>query len=159
MFRNLSGFLALVALMSVTFFSTPAFADRTPGRLGIGVGSTTIASGLSLKQNAGPTAFQLTAGCWGGCDGVAASLDFLVPMPAIADANIVTLAWNFGAGVAVGVGGGDLAAAGAFVVGLEVIFQPLPIDLVLEWRPALQVVSDIDLDLVSFGGHLRFYLF
>jgi len=145
----------LAALLSIVLVSLPQSAES----LGIGVGSTTIASGLSLKQYAGPTAFQLTAGCWGGCDGVAASLDFLVPMPAFANAQVLALAWNFGAGPAVGIGGGEVGIAGSFVLGLEVIFQPLPIDLVLEWRPAVHVLPDLDLEFVAFGGHLRIYLF
>ena len=156
--RRLLVAFSMMFIIALAPLGNEAQASRYPGNFGIGVGSTTIASGLSLKQFAGPTAFQLTAGCWGSCDGVAASLDFLANMPALASGNVLSLAWNFGAGAALGVGDGELGAAGAFVLGLEVIFAPLPIDLVLEWRPALHILSDVDLDILSFGGHLRFYL-
>jgi hypothetical protein len=149
--------LSMMLVVAIAPFGNEAEANRYPGNFGIGVGSTTIASGLSLKQFAGPTSFQLAAGCWRSCDGVAASLDFLANMPALASGNVLSLAWNFGAGAAAGVGDGSIGAAGAFVLGLEVIFAPLPIDLVLEWRPAVHVVPDVGIDLVTFGGHLRFY--
>ncbi|RDV37532.1 hypothetical protein DV096_13575 [Bradymonadaceae bacterium TMQ3] len=149
--------LFVAVLLTVSLFGQQeAWAQRNTG-FGVGVGSATVASGISLKMPAGPTAFQLTAGCWGGCDGVAAAVDFLIGMPQIASADVVTLAWNFGGGGAVGLGGGSLGVAAAFVAGLEFHFQPLPIELVLEWRPGLYVVPDVDVELVNFGGHARWY--
>ena len=134
-----------------------AHAQRHPGSLGIGVGSTTLASGLSIKSIAGPSAFQLVAGCWGGCDGVAVSIDALATMPPLVVHEALLLGWNFGFGGALGVGDDRFGAAGAFVAGLEFIMRPLPIDLVLEWRPSVRILPDVDVEPVTFGGHLRFY--
>lgn len=131
--------------------------QRHPGDLGVGLGSTTIASGVSVKQIAGPTALQLTAGCWRDCDGISASLDFLGSMPPLTTHPFLLVAWNFGFGGALGLADSNIAAAGSFILGLEVIFQELPFDLVLEWRPSVLVVPDVDLDLITFGGHIRFY--
>ncbi|TXD42651.1 hypothetical protein FRC96_03000 [Lujinxingia vulgaris] len=156
MMKRWMGLFAAVVLTFSLLGEQEAWAQRNTG-LGVGIGSATVASGLSLKLPAGPTAFQLTAGCWGGCDGVAASLDLLFNMPAIASADALTLAWNFGGGGALGVGDGGLGVGAAFVAGLEFHFQPVPIDLVLEWRPGLYVVPDVDIHLVNFGGHARWY--
>lgn len=158
MVQRFSTFVVMAAF--VTFLGFPqAFAERSPGNLGIGLGSATMTSGISVKQFAGPTAFQLTAGCWQSCDGPAASLDFLYNMPAFVTTEAVLLAWNMGFGGALGFGDGELGAGAAFIAGLEFLFQPLPFDLVLEWRPGLYVLPDIDITLVNFGGHLRFYFF
>jgi len=43
-------------------------------------------------------------------------------------------------------------------MGLEVNFRALPTDLVLEWRPELEIVPGPELDLVEFGAHLRLYI-
>ncbi len=155
--RLLAIFAATLFLAS---FSLPgdAHAQRNAGSLGIGLGSTTMASGLSVKQFAGPTAIQLTAGCWRSCDGLAMSLDLLFNMPALASADILTLAWNFGAGGAAGAGEDGIGIGAAFVLGLEANFRPLPIDFVLEWRPGIEVIPDPDINLIDFGAHIRFYI-
>ena len=151
-------FFALSSLL-LTFAAAPeAQAQRHPGSLGIGVGSATLASGLSLKPVAGPSALQITLGCRGSsCSGVAGAVDVLAPMPNLATTAPFNLAWNVGIGGALGIGDG-LDAAAAFVLGLEFIFQPIPVDLVVEWRPSINVVPDVGFSPVSFGAHLRFYL-
>ncbi|MFU8806856.1 MAG: hypothetical protein ACNA8W_23820 [Bradymonadaceae bacterium] len=153
--------LAASFLLFATTLAPDAHAQRNPGNLGIGLGSATLASGLSVKQFAGPTAFQLTAGCWRShcSNGVAASLDFLINMPALSTSQFLSVAWNFGGGGALGVGEGSLGAAAAFILGLEVNFQAIPIDLVLEWRPALRILDSIGISPFGAGAHLRFYLF
>jgi hypothetical protein len=155
----------LVLFATIVFLLGPmapeAQAQRNPGSFGIGLGSATLASGLSLKQFAGPTAFQFTVGCWrSSCsNALAASLDFLVNMPAFSTSEFLSVAWNFGGGGALGIGDSSLGAAAAFVVGLEFNFQALPIDLVLEWRPGIRVVPDVGIGLLNTGAHLRLYLF
>ena len=148
-------------VVSLFLFSGPlapeAQAQRHPGSFGIGVGSTTHTSGLSLKQVAGPTALQATVGCWRGCDGLGGSLDLLVNMPSFAAGEPLALAWNFGGGAALGLDSDGLGAMASFILGLELNFRVVPVDLVLEWRPGLQVAPDVDLKLTGFGGHLRFY--
>lgn len=154
--------LTLAALLLLALpMASEAHAQRNPGNLGIGVGSATLASGLSFKQFAGPTAFQLTLGCWrDDCsNALAASLDFLINMPAFSTSEFLAIAWNFGGGGALGFGEDELGAGAAFVLGLEVNFQAIPIDLVLEWRPGIRILESPGISLLSTGAHLRFYLF
>ena len=134
-----------------------AEAQRAPGGFGLGVGSTTHTSGVSMKQFAGPTALQATLGCWRGCDGLGGSVDLLVNMPEIAGADVMALAWNFGGGGALGLDSDGLGAMASFILGLELNFRVVPVDLVLEWRPGLQVAPDVDIALLGLGGHLRYY--
>lgn len=152
--------LAVALTMMAALVALPmadAEAQRYPGELGIGVGSATKASGLSLKFPAGPTAFQLTAGCSGSCDGVAASFDVLASMPTLASHDVMSLAWNFGGGGAVGAGD-EFGIAASFILGLEFHLRPVPIDFVMEWRPNVELIPDVgDFSIDSVGGHLRFY--
>ena len=150
--------LLIASLAFLVVFASPsqAEAQRHPGSLGIGIGTTTLASGLSLKQVTGPTALQLTAGCWRGCDGVSASLDLLTNMSPLIAGNEFFIAWNVGAGAAAGVADDTLGLAGSFVVGLELIFSSIPFDFVAEWRPSLLVLPDANFDIATFGGHIRF---
>ena len=68
-----------------------------------------------------------------------------------------SLDWSFGLGAGVGVRDDNTGIAAAGVAGLEFNFTVIPIDLVLEYRPTLAIHPDVDLDLVDFSGHLRFY--
>jgi len=48
-----------------------------------------------------------------------------------------------------------VAASG--VVGLEFRIIPVPIDVVLEFRPGFLIVPDFDFDPVDFTAHIRYY--
>ena len=84
--------------------------------------------------------------------------DGLYEMPILASTAVVDLGWNLGVGAGLGLadgGGFGLAASG--VLGLELNFVPIPLDLVLEYRPELGIVPDVDIDVVGFSGHIRWY--
>lgn len=156
--KLVSVIVAVVALVAATFYAPDAQAQRHPGSLGVGIGTSTIAAGLSVKRPAGPTALQLTAGCWrDGCSGVAGSVDMLMPRAPLVGGQAAVLAWNFGFGGAIGVADDTFAAAGSFVLGLELIFRDLPFDVVGEWRPTVSVLPGTDFKAAHFGGHIRFY--
>jgi hypothetical protein len=48
-----------------------------------------------------------------------------------------------------------LGASG--VAGLEFDFQPVPIDLTLEYRPGVSILPGVGADLVNFSGHVRYH--
>lgn len=145
-----------VVLMVTALVVPEAYGQRHQGT-GIGVGSTTMASGLSVKQHAGGSAFQLTAGCWRGCDGVAASLDVLASMPAVASGSELSLAWNFGGGGAVGVGDDEIGVGASLVLGLELSASSIPVELVVEWRPGLSIIPEPSPNIEDVGAHIRLY--
>lgn len=121
----------------------------------IGLGGGFGVSGISGKYYTGSTALQGMVGAYRG-EGLGVGLDYLLEMPDIAAAGPVNIAWNLGVGRTVRVND-NLGVGVSGVAGLEFNFVPVPIDLVLEYRPGLHVIPDIDLDLVNFSGHLRFY--
>jgi len=171
----------LVCAITLLITTNAAWAEpiRTPGRFGLGIGAGTIANGLSAKyfvdrQNA----LQFNLGTFGGrgmdnrwhrFGGFGFSADYLFEMPAIAKAGqAFELAWNIGAGLGVGFDDDDydhkdkhyhdyFALAASFVLGLEFNFIPIPLDIVLEFRPGLLIVPYVDLDPVDFTGHIRIY--
>ncbi|MBA2664748.1 MAG: hypothetical protein H0U74_20845 [Bradymonadaceae bacterium] len=159
----------LQALLILTFcLSTPAAAHlggggRNSGNFGIGLGGGTIAHGLSLKQFAGPTAIQGNLGCyrekWSGCSGIAGSVDLLFNMPALTQGPALSLAWNFGGGLGVGLASDKMQAAAAFVLGLEFNFHVLPIDIVIEWRPQLSIIPGVGVHPFGATAHVRLYVF
>lgn len=134
---------------------------REGGSTGVGVGSGTFANGLSIKHVMGGSAIQANVGSWGTYrkfgGGLALSADYLLEMPTLASVSILDVAWNVGLGAGAGLVSDSLAVAAAGVAGLEFNFKPLPIDLVLEYRPGLLIVPDVSIDLVNFTGHLRWY--
>ena len=148
---------------------------RSAGTFGIGVGSGTLAHGLSMKYFAASNfAIQGNIGLWRGrywgrCDrdycqyfrgeSFALSADAIFEQATIAGNSDIELAWNFGIGGGLGLSDYNdaIGAAAAGILGLELLIHVIPIDLVLEWRPNLLVIPDFEPDLVNFTGHLRFY--
>lgn len=168
--------MTLLGALAVALMAPPALAApdkiRTPGKFGIGLGAGTLANGLSAKYwVATDHALQFNLGIYGGGGfsdrfkrfrGFAVSADYLFEMPDIVTAGeAFVLGWNLGAGVGVGVRGYDnddrAYVAGAFIAGLEFRFIPIPLDIVIEYRPALLIVPDVALKAVDFTAHIRVY--
>ena len=147
-----------------------AFGTARQG-FGLGIGSGTGATGISGKLMAGPGAFQGVAGFWGhgsngpgpgqyrSIDGVALSLDYLYEMPSLAHTQYFNLDWSFGLGGGVGVStsGGSPGVAVAGIAGLEFNFTKVPLDLTIEYRPAVGLLPDVGIGLVGFTAHLRIW--
>ncbi|MCC6623265.1 MAG: hypothetical protein IT385_18545 [Deltaproteobacteria bacterium] len=174
--RMLTGSLSLALALAVTTLgtsTTSAEPIRSPGRFGLGIGSATLSNGLSAKYFMSKQhALQFNLGVFGGggaehrwsrFGGLGLGVDYLFEMPDIVRAGeAFDLAWNLGAGVGLGFDDDanddwDTALGVSFILGLEFNFIPIPIDLVIEWRPGLLLVPDTDFDAVDFTAHLRFY--
>ncbi len=158
------------ALTGIALSAAPAAADNAPihtaGRIGIGIGSGTIANGLSGKYYTGSKfAFQANVGTVGGSGGdrfsdnggIAVSLDGLIENGPLVTTEHFTIDWSYGLGAGLGLRNDVSAIAVSAIAGLEFNFKPLPVDLVLEYRPHLLVNPDVELELVDFTGHLRYY--
>ena len=155
--------ISLIAALTVVTASETAHADK-PGTFGIGIGGGTISTGLSLKYYTGSSfALQGNVGLLGsGRDrfagqGIAVSVDGLLEQSSLYRNQYFSLDWNFGLGGGVGVLSDTLILAAAGVIGLEFNFIPIPIDFVVEYRPTLQILNDVNLDPIDFSGHVRFY--
>lgn len=164
-----SGLPSLPGLAGLLAAALPAsaLAGSPQGKTwGLGIGGGTWTNGVSIKHmNGDATALQGVIGVWGpgrGGDGIAASGSFLFEQPTFASAEPLELAWNYGLGADLAIwdddkGNGGVAVGGHGVLGLEVLFVPVPLDLVVEYRPGLLLVPGVGLDLVNFSGHLRFW--
>jgi hypothetical protein len=149
---------------------------RNGGNIGLGIGQGTLANGLSLKYFADSSfAIQGNLGYWRswggfrdcrndycryyGGNSFALSVDALFEQETLAGNQNVELAWNFGVGGGLGVSeyNDTVGAAVAGILGLEVLINAIPIDIVLEWRPSALIAPGFYLDLVHFTGHIRFY--
>ena len=143
------------------------------GAFGLGVGSGTVSTGLSMKYHTGSSlayqgnvGFRSGWGGWGNCgkrycrgryDVLGVSGDVLLEQPALVQAGGFNLAWNVGGGLGVVVADDYVDVAGAFVLGLEFNLEVVPIDLVLEYRPRVFLIDSVDFDLVHLTGQVRFY--
>lgn len=147
--------------------SAHAFGSARQG-FGIGIGSATVANGISFKVMTGPGAIQAVAGFWGGggakdrfgdARGLALGADYLWEMPSLARSAYFSVDWSFGLGAGLGVHevGEKAALAGSGVAGLEFNFTRIPLDVTVEYRPTLRVLSKTGLDLVDFTAHVRLW--
>lgn len=157
------------ALLATTTASADAEHPRTPGNFGLGLGAGTSTAGLSMKYfTTNGTALQGVIGAGYGHHhhddhvddfhgGLGAGLDFLFEMPYLAEGEDVTLGWNIGPGVGVWLDDHYAAVAAAGVLGLELGIIPVPLDVVVEYRPRLLLVPDVGFDWFEATGHVRYY--
>lgn len=163
--------LRLALLVVAMAFAGPSEADAKPihssGRFGVGLGSGTLTNGLSLKYFlANAFAVQANVGRAGGGHagdrfkdngGIAGSLDLLIENKPLIASKLVNLEWSYGLGGGVASRNDTTALAAAAIAGLELNFNVIPIDLVLEFRPTLLISPEVEFEIVDFSGHLRFY--
>lgn len=153
----------IVGLMGQDAFAGGTDAVRSKS-FGIGLGGGTGVSGLSLKIP-GDVAIQATLGI--DPYGLGIGIDGLLEQAEIASApGVVGIAWNIGLGGTVllwdgpGKNDGNIGLGVSGIAGLEFNFDvlpALPFDIVLEYRPSLFVIPNVDLDLIRFTGHIRVY--
>ncbi|OQB12331.1 MAG: hypothetical protein BWY17_03181 [Deltaproteobacteria bacterium ADurb.Bin207] len=159
----LIGLTALGLSMATPLSQARADEIRKSGNFGLGLGVSTFAAPLSAKYfMADSHALQFNAGFFQDDldfegQGVGLGLDYLFEMPAITSGGGVELGWAAGLGPAFGTAHGHSALAAVGVLGLEFNIKAISVDFVLEYRPQLLLTPDVDLDLVEFGGHARYY--
>lgn len=156
--------VSLFALTAALFLAPGAAEAATPvrsgGNLGLGVGGGYWHNGLSIKYFAAPShSLQGVVGAYGFNGGLGFTGDYLYEMPALMSDGPLEIGWNIGFGPSLGVGNNDLAVAIHGTLGLEFNIQPVPIDIVLEYKPGIFVLPDVGADLWHFAGHIRIYPF
>jgi hypothetical protein len=164
--------LAAVAIVALAPSRAAAAFGAARQNFGLGIGQGTGASGLSGKFMTGPGAIQAVVGVWGGreggdhsgpgrprLDGIALSVDYLFEMPSLARSEYFSLDWSFGLGGGVGVstGGGAPGVAVAGIAGLEFNFTKIPLDVAIEYRPAVGILPGPWIGLVGFTAHVRLW--
>jgi hypothetical protein len=157
------GLASVVSCLVATASDARADEIRSAGNFGLGLGVSTFAAPLSGKYFLGDEhALQFNAGFFQDDldfegKGLGLGLDYLYEMPPIAEGDKLEFAWSLGFGPALGIIDEHTAIAAVGVVGLEFNIKPVPMDVVLEYRPHLLLNPDTDLDLTEFGGHVRYY--
>ena len=154
-----------LALLCLTF--APAAHAEAPvqsaGNLGLGLGAGTHVSGISAKYFMGSDfALQGVVGWWGAgreYGGIGVSADLLWEQRPLFQADALDIAWNIGPGVNLAAANNALGLGVGGVLGLEFNIHPFPMDIVLEYRPGISVIPDLQADLIGFGGHIRVYPF
>lgn len=141
---------------------------RGAGHWGIGFGGGLGVSGISVKYYfSSALAIQGIIGGWGwgycyggNCyaGGFGVDADLLFELPTLAKAgNAMDLNWEIGPGAWLGVSGAPVIAVSG-VLGLELDFIPVPIDLVFEYKPALVFWNPgVGFSPVGFGSHIRIF--
>lgn len=152
------GMAAVAALVLMVMVPADALAGGSAARsgaLGVGLGQGTRVWGLSIKTVRGGTGIEVVGGRMG--DGYGLNISSLFEIPPLASGDILEFGVNLGAGGALGVGGGGVYASAGIVAGLEFNLVPIPLDIVVDFRPTLDILQDFNVSLISFGGHIRFY--
>lgn len=70
--------------------------------------------------------------------------------------NVTNLKWFYGAGAYIGFPKAGIALGGTGVVGLDYKFQNIPVNLSLDWKPELNLISSVEFRPGAFGLTARF---
>ena len=168
--RTLLGVALFAALSASSEAQAIELADniRAAGHWGIGLGGGLSTSGVSFKWfMADYLALEAVAGFFGGggafgsdnlnSGGLGLQADLLFELPTIVMAgDVMELGWAIGPGVWTSIGGTFWLGVNG-TLALEFNFIPVPIDLVLEYKPSLLLIDNIDFSAYSFAGHVRIY--
>jgi len=169
---RLSLLLCAAALLLASSPASAAPPIRNGGNIGLGLGATTQIVGLDTKYWMNESmSFQMVLGSYGLLGGLdplvlGVDADLLLELPSLYDSD------DFDLGVNAGVGGifassldVDMVGGANLIVGIEANIDAVPLDVGLDYRPAIFFLDDLDglggesfrLDLVEFGAHIRYW--
>ncbi len=148
--------------------SNPALAGSPTGKtFGIGIGGGLAVTGLSgkymLREDLALQGVVGVLDVGRDDDSIGFSIDFLKEMPDLFSEDGVALAWNAGVGGLLGIYEDDFGndagvkAGVSGIIGLEFVIDPIPLDLVLEYRPSIILVPRTDIEFIDFSAHIRFW--
>lgn len=137
---------------------TTPFAQ--PGKLGLGLGGSSLVSGLSAKYYLSTdTAIQAELGVWAGY-GLLIGLDGIYEMPQLWTNGALSINWNVGAGVTAGTynysGYGGAIGGVSAIAGLGFQLGAFPLEFVTEIRPTFMLGWNYPF-FFGGGGALRYY--
>jgi len=70
--------------------------------------------------------------------------------------NVENLRWFYGAGGYIGFSRPDPLVGAQGIVGLDYKFPNLPLNLTLDWKPELNIITDINFEPAAIGFSIRF---
>lgn len=145
---------SLGVFLFISFFASSANAqsgERYSNALGVRLGSSVpaIKNGITFKHFVGNSAIEaiLSFG-----DGTALCGLYEVHKPLAT----TSLQWFIGAGGYVGLANSSSVAGVAGIVGLDYKFTQIPLNITLDWKPEINLVSKIGFESSGLGFSARF---
>lgn len=143
--------IILGILMTGFAFSNSAFAQDYRSALGVRLSSSPAVVNNSVSFKYFTSERLALEGLLSFSDPVAIGLLFEVHRPFSAQG----LQWFYGGGGYVGFGG-DTNVGGMGIIGLDYKFTNVPLNLSLDWKPELNIISDINFEPAAIGFSARF---
>lgn len=145
--------LLLVALAAISFTSNAQSTNSSyKNAIGVRLGSSVpaIKSGITYKHFFGKNAAE---GILSFGDGVAICGLYEFHKPFTTTEN---LQWFYGFGGYLGINNSENNFGGAGIIGLDYKFTNIPLNLTLDWKPELNIVSKVGFEASGIGFSARF---
>jgi hypothetical protein len=145
----------LIAVISATVITANAQNESAyRSALGIRLGSTVpaVKSGVTYKQFIGSNKALEAIVSFG--DGV--TVCGLYQIHKSFGSSSENIQWLYGFGGYVGIGNKEKNFGGAGIIGLDYKFKEIPLNLTLDWKPELNIVSKIGFEASGIGLSARF---
>lgn len=144
--------LLLLATVVACSLGSKAQNGSYKNALGVRLGSSVpaVKSGISYKHFFGNNAVE---GILSFGDGMAICGLYEVHKPFTTTEN---LQWFYGAGAYLGINNSENNFGGAGIIGLDYKFSNIPLNLSLDWKPELNIVSKVGFEASGIGFSARF---
>ena len=145
--KRLFALVIVASLFSISAKAQEGYKTALGVRLGSSVPA--IKNGVTFKHFFGNNAVEaiLSFG-----DGTALCGLYEIHKPL----GVADLQWLIGAGGYVGLGSGTNHFGAAGIIGLDYKFSAIPLNVTLDWKPELNLVSKIDFEPAGVGFSARF---
>lgn len=144
--------LLLVAIAATTLAAKAQTETGYKNAIGVRLGSTVpaIKSGITYKHFFNKNAAEAIVSFGDGV-AVCGLYEFHKPIN-----SAPGLQWLYGFGAYVGINNSENNFGGAGIIGLDYKFNNIPLNLTLDWKPELNIVSKVGFEASGIGFSARF---
>jgi hypothetical protein len=143
--------LSLTLILSTIFCFNQAYSQEYRSAIGVRLSSSPAVVNNSISFKYFTSESLALEGLLSFSDPVALGLLFEKHNPF----SSAGLQWFYGAGGYVGFGG-DTKVGGMGIIGLDYKFTNVPLNISLDWKPELNIISDINFEPAAIGFSARF---
>jgi hypothetical protein len=141
----------LICLISITALSSKSQSYTTAAGIRLGPNSAAITSGFTVKHFLNEkTAVEGILGINDGV-GICGLYELHFPIE-----SVTNLQWFAGPGAYIAFRNSTTSFGAAGIIGLDYKFEELPLNLTIDWKPELNIISQVAFESSGIGISVRY---
>jgi hypothetical protein len=141
----------LICLISITALTSKSQSYTTAAGIRLGPNSAAVTSGFTVKHFLNEkTALEGILGINDGV-GICGLYELHFPIE-----SVTNLQWFVGPGAYIAFRNSSTSFGAAGIVGLDYKFEELPLNLTIDWKPELNIISQVAFESSGIGISVRY---